>query len=340
MPVTATAASRRSPALRRIVLHVQNDPTSPVDAVTPEAFRAAARQAPALARRLVVSYADDPAALDERLGEAEILLTGYFPSHDLARRAPRLRWIQSTSAGVEKLVPDLPPHIVLTNASGVHGPKGGEYALTALLMLNHLVPHYVTRQRERKWDPRFASTIAGKTVVLVGVGRIGAAVARLCRRFGLRVLGVRRSGHPHPLVERTYPPRAIGRALAQADFVVVSAPLTPETRGLLGRAELDRLPRHAGLVNLGRAAVVDYDHLAAKLQRGELGGAVLDVLPEEPLPADSPLWTTANVILSPHCAVDDVVTYVPRALAIFFDNLARYVAGRPLRNRVDPGRGY
>ena len=335
-----TGPSSRRPAPPRIVLHVQGDPTSPVDSVTPAAFRAAARRAPALARRLVVSYADDPAALDGRLREAEILLAGSFPAEDLARRAPRLRWIQSTSAGVEKLVPHLPPPVVLTNASGVHGPKGGEYALTALLMLNHLVPHYVTRQRERRWDPQFSSTIAGKTVVLVGVGRIGAEVARLCRRFGLRVLGVRRSGRAHPLVERTYPPRAVGQALARADFVVVSAPLTPETRGLLGRAELDRLPPHAGLVNLGRAAVVDYDHLAAKLRRGELGGAVLDVLPEEPLPADSPLWTTPNVILSPHCAVDDAVSYVTRALAIFFDNLARYAAGRALRNRVDPERGY
>jgi glyoxylate/hydroxypyruvate reductase A len=327
-------------SMRRIRLYVHNDPLSPVDAVTPARFARAAARVPALRRRVDVSFGDDPVALEAGLREAEVVLAGHFDARDLARRAPRLRWIQSTSAGVETLAPLLPEGVTLTNASGVHGPKGGEYAMTALLMLNHGVPQFVTRQHERRWDPYFTTTIAGRTVVVVGVGRIGAEVARLARRFGLRVLGVRRSGRPHRWVDRMFTPARLHAALRRADFVVVTLPLTPETRGLLDRAALDCLPRHAGLVNLGRGAVVDYEALAAKLRAGELGGAVLDVFPEEPLPPDSPLWQTPNVILSPHCAVDDAVTYVDRCLAIFFDNLGRYLGGRPLRNVVDPGRGY
>ena len=338
-PLTAPRSTPRA-ASRRVRVHVHGDPTSPVDSVTPAAFRRASHRVPALARRLSVTFGEDERALEAGLAEAEILLAGHFPADGLARRAPRLRWIQSTSAGVETLVPLMPAHVVLTNASGVHGPKGGEYGLTALLMLNHRVPYFVTRQREARWDPAYSSTIAGRTVVLIGVGDIGAEVARLARRFGMRVLGVRRSGRPHPHVERMVTPKELHRVLPQADFLVVATPLTAETRGLLGRRELDLLPRHAGVVNLGRGAVIDHDALAEKLRSGELGGAVLEVVPQEPLPPESPLWSLPNVILSPHCAVDDAVHYVPRCLDIFFDNVGRYLRGRPLRNRVDPTLGY
>jgi len=289
---------------------------------------------------LRVTFGVDPPALEEGLREAEILMAAHVEGRDLATRAPRLRWIQSTSAGVEKLVPLLPPDVVLTNASGVHIPKGGEYAMTALLMLNHGVPHFVTRQRERRWDPIFMTPIAGRTVVIVGVGQIGGEVARLARRFGLRVLGVRRSGRAHRWVHRMFTTKNLRAALRQADFVVVTTPLTPETRGLIGVKELDCLPRGAGLVNLGRGAVVDYDALSTKLWTRDLSGAVLDVFHQEPLPPESPLWSTPNVIVSPHCAVDDGRAYVSRCLDIFFDNLRRYLGGRPLRNVVNRELGY
>jgi phosphoglycerate dehydrogenase-like enzyme len=198
----------------------------------------------------------------------------------------------------------------------------------------------VTRQRERRWDQRFTSTIDGRTAVLLGVGAIGTAVARLLRRFGVRVLGVRRSGRPHRLVEEMYRTSELAKVLPRADFLVVTTPLTPETRGLLGRRELDLLPRHAGLVNLGRGAVLDADALADKLERGELAGAVLDVLPQEPLPPASRLWTTPNLVITPHCAVDDGERYVARCLDVFFENLDRYLSGRRLTNLVDPKLGY
>jgi phosphoglycerate dehydrogenase-like enzyme len=240
----------------------------------------------------------------------------------------------------DKLLPAVPSDVVLTSTSGIHVPKGGEYAMASLLMLNHRVPHFVTAQRECNWDQAFATPIAGKTVVILGVGAIGGEAARLARRFGMRVLGVSRSGESNRLVDRMYGPDDLTEVLPQADFLLVTLPLTERTRGLLGRAQLDMLPAHAGLVNLGRGAVIDNDALADKLRNGELSGAVLDVFPEEPLPSSSPLWSTPNLIMSPHCAVDDGASYAESALEVFLDNLRRYVAGRRLNNVVDKSQGY
>jgi len=325
----------------RLRIHVENNPGhAAVYHITPALLGRRLRRSPGLAGRIAVTYGQDPAHLDQVLAEAEVLVASSFDATDLARRAPGLRWVQSTSAGVEKLAPALPESVILTNASGVHGPKAGEYAMAALLMLNHRVPHYVTAQRAGRWEQAFATPIAGKTVLILGVGAIGSAAARLARRFGLRIVGVSRSGKGNPAVDRMYRPAALRRALPEADFVLVTLPLTPETRGFLGRAELDLLPRHAGIVNLGRGAVIDNDALADKLSRGELSGAVLDVFPEEPLPASSPLWTVPNLIISPHCAADDSTSYAERALDIFVGNLERYLAGRRLVNVVDKTLGY
>jgi len=198
----------------------------------------------------------------------------------------------------------------------------------------------VTAQRAAKWDQVHATPIEGKTVVIVGAGALGTAAAAHAKRFGMRVLGVSRSGKKNPKFERMYAQKDLHKVLPKADFVIVTTPLTAETRGMLGRAELDLLPRHAGLVNLGRGPVIDNDALADKLRKGELSGAVLDVFPEEPLPASSPLWSTPNLIMSPHCAVDDAESYAARALDIFLKNLTRYLAGRKLNNVVDTGLGY
>lgn len=334
-------AAKRKAGPAPVRLHVENNPTTAaVYHVTPALFRKLVRKMPGLAAKIDVSFGNDPAMLDAKLRDAEILLTGGFDASDLATRAPRLKWIQSTSAGVEKLAPYVPSGIVLTNASGVHMPKGGEYAMTALLMLNHRVPHFVTAQRASRWDQAFATPIAGKTVLILGVGAIGSAAARLARRFGMKILGVSRSGKPNKLVDRMSRPRDLKKLLPKADFVLAILPLTEETRGLLGRAELDLLPRHAGVVNLGRGPVIDNDALADKLRNGELSGAVLDVYPEEPLPSSSPLWATPNLIMSPHCAVDDATAYAERALALFLGNLGRYLAGRPMENVVDTRLGY
>lgn len=333
--------ARKKAKAAPIRIHVENNPaTAEVYHVTPALFRTMVKKLPGMAGKIAVSFGNDPTKLDAALKDAEILLTGGLDASNLASRAPRLKWVQSTSAGVEKLAPYVPSGIVLTNASGVHMPKGGEYAMTALLMLNHRVPHFVTAQRAARWDQAFATPIAGKTVLILGVGAIGSAAARLARRFGMRIIGLSRSGKPSKLVDRMYRSKDLPKVLPQADFVLAILPLTAETRGMLGRAELDLMPRHAGLINLGRGPVIDYDALADKLRKGELAGAVLDVYPEEPLPASSPLWSTPNLIMSPHCAVDDATAYAARALDLFLGNLKRYVAGRKLVNIVDTRLGY
>jgi phosphoglycerate dehydrogenase-like enzyme len=323
------------------VLVSHSDSTVESQRLTPARLKAAAKAFPGVLANVEFLYGDGPEALDAMLPEADVLLmAGNFDLGNLDARAPRLRWLQSMSAGVEKLIPMVPTRVVLTNASGVHGPRGGEYVFACLLMLNSRVPQFVTNQRQALWKQVHSTRLVGKTVVIFGVGAIGGEAARLAKRFGMRVIGVTRSGKPHRYVDRTVRPSAMAKVLPHADFVAVTLPLTPETKGLIGRRELDLLPPHAGVVNVGRARVMDYDALADKLRRGELSGAVLEVFDEEPLPAHSPLWSVPNLIMSPHCGVDDESVYVERCLDIFLDNLRRFKKDRELRNLVDPALGY
>jgi phosphoglycerate dehydrogenase-like enzyme len=163
---------------------------------------------------------------------------------------------------------------------------------------------------------------------------MGRAAAARAKQLGMRVLGIRRGGQPRRHVDQMAPPQALDRLLPVADVVLVTAPLTPLTRGLIGRRQLDLMKPAAGLINMGRAGVVDYVALAEKLTKGELSGAILDVFDPEPLPPSSPLWRTPNLILTPHCS-SDAPDYADRTLDLVFDNVRRYLADRPLRNRVD-----
>jgi phosphoglycerate dehydrogenase-like enzyme len=191
----------------------------------------------------------------------------------------------------------------------------------------------VTNQRLRRWEQIFTDPVAGKTVVVIGMGRIGGEAARRAKQLGMRVIGVRRSGARHRDVDRMYRVEALAKALPQADFVLVAAPLTAETRGLIGRRELDLLKPAAGLVNMGRAGIVDYEALAAKLERRELAGAVLDVFHPEPLPSRTALWRCPNLIITPHVS-SDALDYMSHVLRIFATNVGRYLSGRPLKNAV------
>ena len=271
---------------------------------------------------------------------AHVLVGFDLPTGRMAE-LPALRWIHLVSAGVNHLLPLdwLPRHVALTNSSGVHAELAGQYGAAALLALNFRMPAHATNQRRGHWDQVFNSPIGGKTVVLVGLGAIGGSVARQAKRLGLRVLGVRRSGHPHAHADRVVGPANLAEVLPEADFVVVTAPLTPATRHIVGAKELDCLKPGASLVNMSRAGLVDYDALAGKLEAGELSGAIVDVLDPEPFPSDDPLWHTPNLVITPHIS-SDPVDYVERMSRIFVDNLARLLGGRPLRNRVQPARGY
>jgi glyoxylate/hydroxypyruvate reductase len=305
-----------------------------------------ARLAPQAAARLrgrrpvAVTVSDDPTAIPPAMRAAHALVGFRLPTAEI-RALPSLRWIHLVSAGVDHLLPLgwLPSGVQLTNSSGVHSELAGEYACGALLMLNARVPAHATNQRRGHWDQVFNSPIRGKTVLVVGLGAIGGEVARRAKGLGLEVVGVRRTGRVHPAVAEVHRPSDLAALLPRAAFVVVTAPLTSETRHLIGPKELDLLPAGAGLVNMSRAGLMDEAALAERLEAGRLGGAIVDVCDPEPLPASSPLWHVKNLLITPHIS-SDPTDYVERMTVIFLDNLARLVAGQPLRNRVQPEREY
>lgn len=258
----------------------------------------------------------------------------------LKARMPSLTWVQVISAGVEQMLPTLPDNVMLTNASGVHGEKGGEFVLTAALMLNYRIPAFVSDKDQRRWQPEFVTPARGKRVTLLGVGGIGKSAASALRGRGFSVTGVTRSGQCDADVDAAISMDLIDSILPDTDILVSTLPLTPQTRNLIDSDRLKRLPAHAGVVIVGRAAVFDYDAMADMLADGKLGGAVLDVFPVEPLPADSRLWSCPNLVMTPHCSVDDHATYMDSCLDIFVDNFSRQARDEPLRNLVDRAVGY
>ncbi len=333
------AAPRRSG--EKFHLHVaQATELGDVFRVTPERMRAALKRA-GMTDRVRVSYSENGEGLDGHLLTADAVFAWNFDRRDLARRAPKLRWVHAHAAGVGHYMPLdwLPKGAVLTNSSGVHGPRAAEYAIMAVLMLNNRVPEMVTSQREGVWNQVFNSGIAGKTLLVIGVGSVGGGVARWAKRFGLKVLGIRRTGKSAPGVDRMYKQKDLDRLLPQADFVIMCAPATAATRGMLGRKQIGLMRKGAGLVNYSRAALIDYDALRERLERREVS-AVLDVFDPEPLPSSSPLWKTPNLVITPHCSSDDSEVYTPRTLDLVFRNVKRLLAGKPLENIVDPVHQY
>lgn len=272
----------------------------------------------------------------------DVLLEASFPMMDLARRAPRLRWIHIIGAGIEPLLPLdwMPPDMVLTNNSGVHVEKTRELALMALLMLHGQLPVMMTQQRQHLWRPIFTSRISGRHLLVIGVGDMGGGVAAAGQSLGMRVTGVRRGGASHPAVGHMVTMDGLDAVLPDADLVALAAPLTPETRLLLNRRRLAMMKPGAGIYNVGRGGLIDHVALAECLTSGAIGGAVLDVFDPEPLPPDSPLWGTPNLVVMPHVTSDDLDTYLPDTFDLVFTNAARQSRGEPLLNSVDRERGY
>ncbi len=272
----------------------------------------------------------------------DILMNPKFPLRTLAQAAPRLRWIHITGAGIEPLLPLdwMPSHVVLTNNSGVHVEKTRESALMMLLMLNARVPAIMTNQHASRWQQIFSPSIRGRTVLIIGVGDMGGAVAKAARELGLRTAGIRRSGAPHPDIDQMHRPENLDSLLPLADFVVMAAPLTTETTALLDKRRLGLMKQGSGFINIGRAGSVDHAALAAALKAGALSGAVLDVYEAEPLPAQSPLWTTDNLVMMPHVTSDDEDEYLPKTLDLVFENIGRLATGTPLINVVGRLREY
>ncbi len=256
--------------------------------------------------------------------------------------APRLKLIFLTNAGLDRLAPFdwLPQGVALMNNRGAHAAKSGQFGIMAVLMLANRVPEMMAHQRAGRWQKLWGAVVGGRRLTIVGLGTLGGAVAEHANRFGMHVTGIRTTATPHPHCDRVLAIDAIDTVLPETDFLVLACPLTERTRGLMDRGRLGRLPHGAGLVNIGRGGLVDQDAICDLLDNGHLSGAVLDVFSPEPIPAGHRLWTTPNLVISPHTSADDPATYNPQSLEIFLENLRAYRAGQPLPNRFDTARGY
>jgi phosphoglycerate dehydrogenase-like enzyme len=290
-----------------------------------------------------VVHADGEAALDA----AEVLLRSGFPGSVLDHvlsRTPRLRWIHSASAGVDQVAtPTVRSRgITVTNSRGVFSRPIAEYVVMMLLAISHRLPQLLELQRERTWQPLRGTELGGRTVGILGYGSIGSEIAALLEPFGTRVLATRRRpqlGAQGRSNVEIFGEDATERVLGESDVVVLTAPLTDDTAGMIGAAQLQAMRESAWLINIARGRLVDETALRRALESGWIAGAVLDVFNEEPLSADSPAYATPNLIVTPHTSwSSDRV--VERGIELFVGNLRRYLAGDPLENVVDLEAGY
>ena len=279
----------------------------------------------------------------ETIAAADVLMALDLPP-GIRDWAPRLRWVQAIGAGIGQLEPAKlkAKGIALTNAAGVASAPIAEFAIGRLLEVWKDIRVLERQQHEHNWQMHQGLLVKGKTIGIVGLGAIGRDVARRAKAFETTVLGNRRSAQPgdaDPDVDELYGLDGLDEMLARCDAVVLSAPHTPETIHLFDAERLGKLKPGAVVVNVGRGSIIDEAALVAALESGQVGAAVLDVTREEPLPADSPLWDAPNMYLSPHCSTARE-GYNEALMELFCDNLERYLAEDPLRNVVDPDRGY
>jgi phosphoglycerate dehydrogenase-like enzyme len=287
--------------------------------------------------RVRIRMASNPTDALPHVEEMDVLYTWGFPA-ELLPRAQKLRWIQVMGAGVNAFLDaPFPPRVVLTRVEDVYSPWMAEYTLGWLLWSTQQMETFRAAQRARHWEPMNPSPLHGRTMAVIGLGSIGRAIARAARAFGMRVIGMNRSGRRVPEVERVYRRAGFREMLHASDYIVLALPLTPETRGLVGEAELRAMRPGGWLVNVGRGGLIQEEALVRALHERWIGGAVLDVFSDEPLPTEHPFWAMPNVVVTPHISGPNV----PEEIApIFNDNLHRYLQGRALRGRVDIRRGY
>jgi glyoxylate/hydroxypyruvate reductase len=323
-------------------IHIHNDLSDPLYVISREHWQHAAGRAPDVSADHIVSVGASDEEFAAAMRGTEVLITcppvllRHFPA-----TPPKLQLIFCTVAGVDRLAPFewLPPGVTLLNNRGAHA-KGGEFAIMAVLMLVNHMPALIAAQREQRWDQRHGGVLRGRRVTVIGLGTLGGSAAAHAAHFGMHVTGIRAHPEPHPACDRVLTVADLDAALAETEFLILACPLTAATRNLLDRRRLSLLPRGAGVINIGRGAVADQDALCDLLANGHLGGAVLDVFAEEPIPPGHPLWTVPNLVVTPHVSSDDPANYIARSLDIFFANLRALRDGLPLPNQVDLARGY
>jgi phosphoglycerate dehydrogenase-like enzyme len=295
---------------------------------------------------------------DGPVDDVEVLLRGWLVAEAFDRllsRAPHLTWVHSATSGVERaLTPAARDRDVLvTNARGVFSRPIAEHVLLMILAVSRHLPELLELQRERTWQPLEGRELRELTIGIVGYGSLGRSVASLASAFGARVIALRRrpegaaaagtdeeDGFPfEPRVDQVFGPDRLHELLAASDIVVLAAPLTPETEGMIDEAAIGAMKRDAWLINVARGRLVDDTAIVRALRDNRIGGAALDTFRDEPLPPGSPYWELPNVILTPHTAWSSA-RVLDRSIDLFCDNLVRFSRGEPLRNVVDPAAGY
>ena len=295
-----------------------------------------------------VVHLTDYDQLPEELPDTDIFV-GYSLRAKQLKDAKKLKWLHSTAAGVAQLMyPELRDSgILVTNPSGVFSVPMAEHTMGLLLALARNFPDSVRQQDRANWSqqelwdkPQHLAEVNGQVLLIVGYGSIGRELAKRAKAFEMRVWGVTRSGEGDgEHVERIFPASKLHEALPEADYVVIAAPETAETKHLIGAAELAKMRRGARLINVGRGSLLDVEALIRALESGTLGGAAIDVAQTEPLPGDSPLWKAPNLFITPHTsALSDRLW--KRQTSLLVELLERWFDGRDMSNRVDLKRGY
>ena len=338
---------------KKIKIHIKNNhwaPGSfPIDAegeknftITREHLDQALKNFPEIKEKVEILVDWDEDNFKTSMSNSDILLAWNFPTTSLKKVAPNLKWIHCISAGVEHLLPLdwMFDGLVLTNSSGVHAKKSGEYGLMSILMLQNHMTKIITNQKDKKFVSLFSNPIAGKTVVVVGTGTLGSSMTKLVAPLGANIIGVNKRGRSVEGCSKVITIDKIDSVLPDADFLYLALPETPETKNLISRERLDVLKPTCGIVNVGRQSVMDYDALCKKLKKNEIAGAILDVFTTEPIEKNSKLWDIPNLIITPHVSSDDHGNYVKLTLDIFINNLKLFIDNKELNNRINKKLGY
>ncbi|MEA5628047.1 D-2-hydroxyacid dehydrogenase [Nostoc sp. UHCC 0251] len=301
---------------------------------------------PHLPSDIDVVQVDSEGNFDGDASDAEVYVNGFYLKTSTLDKvltaAPRLRWQQSPSAGVNHiLIPTfLQKDIILTNVAGVHAIPISEFVLAFMLYHAKNLRKLQTLQDEHTWVRGIClEELADATLLILGTGNIGQAIASRAKAFGVQVWGSRRHPEPLPNFDKVVGADEWRLLLPAADYVVIATPLTPETKGLIDEAALRSMRQSAYLINIARGAIVDEVALLTALREGWIAGAGLDTVATEPLPPESPLWSLSNAFITPHCSAMSP-RLKKRIAQLFIDNLKRYQTGQPLRNVVDKQAGY
>ena len=338
---------------KKIKIHVKNNHWAsgsfPTDAegeknftITKSHFDKALEKFPEIKEKIEIFFDWDEKNFISSMLDSDILVAWNFPTSNLNKIAPNLKWIHCIAAGIEHLLPLewMHDNLVLTNNSGVHSKKAGEYGLMSILMLQNHMPKIITNQKNKQFISLFSNPIAGKTIVVVGTGSLGSSMIKLVGSLGANIIGVNRKGGMVEGCSKVVTTEKIDSVLSEADILYLALPETPETKNLINRKRLNLLKPSCGIVNIGRQSAMDYEALCEKLNNKELAGAILDVFTHEPIETSSKLWNIPNLIITPHVSSDDHGSYVKMTLDLFVKNLKLFISNKELVNQIDKDFGY